>query len=171
MGEADATVREEPRVTRPSLLKRGWAFGIYIILDLACIGLGMGVPVASILLGAAVGWYAARAIAGCGSSTRPMALRESLVHVLLYAAATSGVTFAVMGAIWGRCVVLLFDPLTDLARFGHPLILYEPKASFIGWLMLMILVAPFLQFLMTLFGAHVTLLWLLRTGSGGRGGR
>jgi hypothetical protein len=37
-------------------------------------------------------------------------------------------------------------------------ILYQPKASFVGWLVLMIFISPFLQFLMTLFGAQVAML-------------
>jgi hypothetical protein len=52
----------------------------------------------------------------------------------------------------------VFDPVADLANFGIPLILYDPTASFIGWLALMIVISPFLQFLMALFGAHLTLL-------------
>ena len=53
---------------------------------------------------------------------------------------------------------MLFDPAADLANFGIPLILYEPTASFIGWLVLMIVISPFLQFLMMLFGAQLMLL-------------
>jgi hypothetical protein len=33
------------------------------------------------------------------------------------------------------------------------MILYTPRASFIGWIILMVLISPFLQFLMTLFGS------------------
>ena len=52
-----------------------------------------------------------------------------------------------------------------------PLILYEPLASFIAWLVLMIVISPFLQFLMTLFGSHLTLLWWLsRSGGVSEGG-
>ncbi len=57
---------------------------------------------------------------------------------------------------------MLFDPSADLANFGIPLILFDPTASFVGWLALMIVISPFLQFLMTLFGAHSTWLWELR---------
>jgi hypothetical protein len=53
---------------------------------------------------------------------------------------------------------LLFDPSADLVETGIPMILYEPKASLIGWLVLMIVLSPFLQFLMALFGAHLALL-------------
>jgi hypothetical protein len=79
------------------------------------------------------------------------------------AALTSALTLFGMTLLWGRCVVLLFDPAADLLNFGIPQILYEPQASFIGWLVLMIAIAPFLQFLMTLFGSHLTFLWLTRS--------
>jgi hypothetical protein len=34
----------------------------------------------------------------------------------------------------------------------------SPTGSFIGWLALMLVISPFLKFLMTLFGAHLALL-------------
>ena len=44
---------------------------------------------------------------------------------------------------------------------GHPFILYDPKISFIGWLVLMMFISPFLQLLTTIFGSYLTLLrWL-----------
>jgi phosphatidylglycerophosphate synthase len=52
---------------------------------------------------------------------------------------------------------MLFDPMADFVNFGIPMILYQPKASFIGWVVLMIFISPFLQFLMTLFGAQVAI--------------
>ena len=58
---------------------------------------------------------------------------------------------------------MLLDPQADLANFGIPMILYGPQASFIGWLVLMIVISPFLQLLATLFGAHVTMLVWLRS--------
>ena len=39
---------------------------------------------------------------------------------------------------------MLFDPTADLANFGIPQLLYEPLASFIGWLVLMILMVGLL---------------------------
>jgi len=71
-----------------------------------------------------------------------------------------------MALLWGHFVTMLFDPAANLANFGMPMILFEPQASFIGWLALMIVISPFLQFLMTLFGAHLTLLWWLSRGGG-----
>jgi hypothetical protein len=137
-------------------LRIRWVLAIFIFLDLVCVGIGMGVPIFCILFGLPVGWYIAQRVA-----TGSLQVGQILGRVLVGAVLTSAFTFVVMGLLWGRCVVMLFDPLADLASFGIPLILYEPRASFIGWLVLMIVISPFLQFLMTLFGSHLTLLWRL----------
>lgn len=137
-------------------VKIGWALAIFAFLDIICIGLGMGVPIFCILFGLPVGWYFARRI-----STRSFDTRRILSEMLKTAALTSAFTFVGMVVLWGRCIVMLFNPAADLVNFGFPQILYEPLASFIGWLVLMILISPFLQFLMTLFGSHLTLLWWL----------
>jgi len=39
------------------------------------------------------------------------------------------------------------------------MILYEPKASFIAWLVLMIFISPFLQLLATVFGGYMALVF------------
>jgi hypothetical protein len=70
-----------------------------------------------------------------------------------------------MGAIWGRTIPMLFDPTADFQNFGHPFILYDPKLSFIGWLVLMIFISPFLQLLTTIFGSYLTLLLQLKSDS------
>jgi hypothetical protein len=134
-------------------LKIGWALVIYAVIDIVCAGVGMGVPIFCILLGLPVGWYIAKRI-----TAHPLDTRANLQKTLLGAALTSAFTVALMVLIWAKTIGMLFDPSADLANFGIPLILYEPKASFIGWLALMIVISPFLQFLMTLFGAHLT--WL-----------
>jgi hypothetical protein len=138
-------------------LRPGWTLAIYAVLDTVCVGMGMGVPIFCILLGFPVGWYVARTVAADTAEIRPV-----LRKLLLYATVTSAVTLVEMAAIWGRCVAWLFDPAADYANFGIPLILYDPKASFVGWLVLMIAVSPFLQLLTTLLGAHLTLLTRLR---------
>ena len=137
-------------------IKPGWAFGIYIVLDTICVGMGMGVPIFCILFGFLVGWYIVRMVVATTEQ-----IGEVLRKLLPYAAITSASTFVVMTVIWGRCILMLFDPGMDYANFGIPMILYDPKASFIGWLVLMIVISPFLQLLATLFGSHLTLLaWL-----------
>jgi hypothetical protein len=144
-------------------LKLGWVLAIFAFVDIVCMGLGMGVPIFCILLGLPVGWYVARRI-----TIHPLDTRRMLSKMLLGAALTSAFTFVGMALLWSRSIAMLFDPTADLANFGIPLILYEPLASFIGWLVLMIVISPFLQFLMTLFGSHLTLLWWL-SRSGGTG--
>jgi hypothetical protein len=147
-------------------LRIGWALAIFAFLDLICVGMGMGVPIFCILFGLPVGWYIARRI-----TVHPFDTRQLFSEMLLGATLTSAFTFVGMALLWGRCIVMLFDPTADLVNFGIPQILYEPLASFIGWLVLMIVISPFLQLLMTLFGSHLTLLWWLSRGgrAGSRG--
>jgi hypothetical protein len=130
---------------------RAWL--VYTALDVLCMGVGMGVPIFCILLGLPVGWYLVQRLCDRGLKLGPV-----LRQVWRYAIATAVVTLAGMVLIWGRTVSLLFKPGFDLANFGMPLILFEPRASFIGWLVLMMIISPFLQLLMTLFAAHWTLL-------------
>jgi hypothetical protein len=61
-----------------------------------------------------------------------------------------------MAAIWGRTSILLLGENTDFADFGHPMILYDPKISFIGWLVLMIVISPLLQLLTSVFSSYLT---------------
>lgn len=140
-------------------LKRGWALLLYAALDVICVGAGMGVPIFCILLGLPVGWAI-----GLRLTARPRPAREALDRALRWAAFTAAFTCMLMVAIWGRMVGMLLNPAADLANFGIPLIFYEPVASFVGWLGLMIVVSPFLQILMTLFGAHLALLRRLLRG-------
>jgi hypothetical protein len=132
-------------------------FAIYVVLDTICVGAGMGVPIFCILFGFVVGWY---------SAIIALAKRESVARILRAALrnalATSGITFLWMLVIWGRTVSMLFDPSSDFVNFGIPMILYEPRVSFIGWLVLMIFISPFLQLLMTIFGSYLKLIIGLR---------
>lgn len=143
-------------MTRLFTRKPIWALGVFVLLDTLCVGMGMGVPIFCILFGFPVGGAIVKIV-----TVKTAHIREILWKLLLYAAVTSAFTFILMGAIWGRCIPMLFDPSTDFANFGIPLILYDPQASFIGWLVLMIAISPFLQLLATLFGSYLTLLrWL-----------
>ncbi len=134
-------------------LKRRWALLLYAVLDTICVGAGMGVPIFCIPFGLPVGWAIATR-----ATREPASIRQVLDRVLRWAALSAVFTCLLMAAVWSRAVGMLFDPAADLANFGIPLILYEPTVSFIGWLVLMIIISPFLQFLMTLFGAHLALL-------------
>jgi hypothetical protein len=145
----------------PFKMKLGWTLLIFLVLDTVCVGMGMGVPIFCILFGFPVGWVIAGLI-----TSRTWTVREVLSRILLYALVASAFTFLVMVIIWGPVSTMLLDPSADLANFGIPMILYDPKASFIGWLALMMVVSPFLQLLMTLFGAYLGLLYRLRSRPG-----
>jgi hypothetical protein len=135
------------------------AFALFVILDIFCVGGGMGVPVLNILFGFVVGWFLVRWI-----SRKTQETADILKRLLRYAMITSCVTLVGMALIWGPAVRLLFDGKAALANFGIPQILYEPRASFIGWLILMIVISPFLQLLTTIFGGHIALLLKNRRG-------
>jgi hypothetical protein len=134
---------------RTALLLR---IAVYLVLDVIAVGLGMGVPIFAILFGFVVGWVLPRWLAGSASS-----MRQLLSRILRWAAASAAWTFLQMAVIWVRTVPMLFDPSVDIAQFGHPMILYEPVPSFIGWIVLMVLVSPFLQLLTTVFAATLRL--------------
>ncbi len=140
-------------------LKPLWAFGIFVLLDILCMGMGMGVPIFCILFGFLVGWFAVKYI-----TTTITPIPQVFRRVLLYATLTASVTLLGMVVIWGPTISFLFDPGRDLANTGVPMILYEPMASFIGWLVLMIVISPFLQLLTTLFGSYLALLSWLKDG-------
>jgi len=121
---------------------------LFLLLELLSIAMGMGVPFFTILLGFIVGLYIPRII--------PPSLELSpqyLGSLLRVALVTSAITIVIMAGIWLPTLKWLFDPTLDISNFGIPMILYTPRASFVGWIILMVLISPFLQFLMTLFGS------------------
>ncbi|MBU0475561.1 MAG: hypothetical protein KKF62_15540 [Bacteroidetes bacterium] len=85
-------------------------------------------------------------------------MKEILKRLLIYSFITAGITFLGMLLLWGWSAKMLSGSDTEIANFGIPLILYEPRISLIGWLMLMIAISPFLQLLSTVFAGHLTLL-------------
>ncbi|MGC9395936.1 MAG: hypothetical protein ACP5J4_13915 [Anaerolineae bacterium] len=131
--------------------------GVYTFLNIICIGMGMGVPFFCILFGLPVGWYIVKRL-----TAEQAEMRDIFRKVLLFAAIAAAVTFLGMLLIWGPLTVKsLSDPTTDFVETGVPMILYEPKASFIGWIVLMVIISPGLQLLTTIFASHLTLLaWL-----------
>jgi len=136
------------------IVRRGWGLIVFVLLDVICVGLGMGVPLLCIGLGFLVGWRVARKLDVAG-----LAAPQMLRRLLLAGAVTSAFTLVVMLVIWGPCVLMLREPDSALANFGMPMLLFEPRPSFIAWLALMVVISPFLQFLMTLLGSCVTLAW------------
>jgi hypothetical protein len=117
---------------------------LYILIDIICMGMGMGVPIFCILSGFLSGWYITQRVS---VSTEP--LYQKYYQIFKYSLMTVIFTFILM---------LVFNPSSDFQNFGHPFILYDPKMSFIGWSILMILISPFLQLLTTIFAAFITLI-------------
>jgi len=113
----------------------------------------MGVPILNILFGFVVGWYSTR---------RAQALYEDrekrLYKILIYSLFCAGTTLIIMLAIWGTTFPMLFNPAADFVNFGHPMILFDPRISFIGWLVLMIIISPLLQLMTSIFSAFITLM-------------
>ncbi len=127
---------------------------LFCLLDILAVGAGMGVPIFAILLGFIIGWRIPPFFISDASDMH-IVLRKCLIVSFL----TSSLTFLLMIIIWGPITRMLFDPSADLANFGIPLILYDPKASFIGWIVLMIIISPVLQALTTAFSASVRIAW------------
>jgi len=123
---------------------------VFLVAEIVATGMGMGVPIFNILLGFVVGWYLPRVL-----SMQSLRLSRAFQGVLRVALLTSSFTVLLMAVIWLPTINILIEPGRDLANFGIPMILYEPRASFIGWIVLMVLISPFLQVLTTVFGASV----------------
>ena len=134
------------------LSKKRLAIAVFIILDIFSIGLGMGVPLATILFGFVVGWFLPVYLELTGEISQ-----QTLLKLLKAGLITSAISLIILGGIWLPALSWLGDPSRDFVQFGMPLILFEPLASFIGWIVLMVLISPFLQFLMTIFGAVLRL--------------
>jgi len=117
------------------------------------MGAGMGVPIFCILLGFPLGWYIVKRISQ--AEENPHLMYRRIFKLSLWA---SAFTFLLMIIIWGRMIPMLFNPLSNFKNFGHPFILFDPKISFIGWLILMIFISPFLQLLATIFAAFIALI-------------
>lgn len=129
-----------------------WLLGGLVLLDAVTAALGMGVPFFTILLGFPAGWFLAVRARGQGQDDRVLA------QVFLWAVAVSFATLVFMLLVWGRTFPMLSASDEELAQFGVPLILYEPRASFVAWLVLMIVVSPVAQLLTTVFAAFLTLM-------------
>lgn len=151
--------------TEKNTIGQHWAglLFAYVMLDLLMAVAGMGVPVFCILLGLPVG--------AMGARRAEYFLREigpAMQRVVRYALVSSGITMFVMLGVWGRLIPACFGDVGQ-ACYGIPLILFDPKASLVGWLVLMIIIAPFIQFVVTLASAYLTFQIRLRKGWGSFG--
>ncbi len=125
----------------------------YILIDLMCVGAGMGVPIFCILLGFPLGWYITKRVS---ASTEQ--LYQKYHNICKFSLFASVFTFMVMLIVWGGAILININSSSDIQNFGHPYILYDPETSFIGWLFLMIIISPFLQLLTTIFAVFITLI-------------
>jgi hypothetical protein len=126
---------------------------LYILIDIICAGAGMGVPIFCILLGLPLGWYITQRVTASNEQ-----LYQKYYKILKLSLLAAIFTFIVMLIVWGIAILMFFDSSPDFQNFGHPYILYDPKISFYGWLILMIIISPFLQLLTTIFAVFITLI-------------
>ena len=150
---------------RKIISKKPFQIAIFLFLDLLSVGMGMGVPFFTILFGFLVGLIIP-SIIQTDSELSPQFLASMLRAALL----TSAASVMILALIWLPTLSWFFDSSRDLSNFGIPMILYSPRASYIGWIILMVLISPFLQFLMTLFGSIFRIVffpdrWRINTAS------
>jgi hypothetical protein len=126
---------------------------LYIIIDIISMGMGMGVPFFCILLGFPLGWYITQRV-----SVTTEQLYHKYFKIFKLSLFAAIFTIIVMIIVWGSAILINIHSSSDIQNFGHPNILYDTKTSFIGWLILMIIISPFLQLLTTIFGAFITLI-------------
>ena len=115
----------------------------------------MGVPFFCILLGFPLGWYITKRIST--SIENSYMLHRQILKWSLLASVFTFLGMIFIWGIWGKAISILLNPAFDYKNYGHPFILYDPKTSFIGWLILMIFISPLLQLLTTIFASFVTL--------------
>ncbi len=128
---------------------------LYCLADLFAVAMGMGVPIFAILLGFIVGWRIPKSFISENIDARGL-LRKCTGMALI----DSLFTFLVMLSLWGPSTRLLLNPNSDYVNFGIPMILYQPKASFVGWILLMIVISPFLQMLTILFSSVIRIIFM-----------
>ena len=134
------------------MLKRyRWWLG-YAAADLVAAGMGMGVPFFCIALGVPVGWLTTRRALASG-----LDVRSVLARTLAVAALSSGFTLVLMTALWAQMAQHLDEPTWITETSGIPQILYDPVPSLAAWLVLMIVISPILQLLITVFSGVVVL--------------
>lgn len=137
------------------------------LLDVFSIGLGMGVPVLAIPFGLGVGWwFVGRPVPASVVEDDPVRIRTR--GLVTAAAALAAVSLVVLLVVWGMSIGIAFDPDMTASEWGIPLILYTSQASKIGWLLLMLVVSPALQFMAVVTGGVLRLAHRPRRGAGVR---
>jgi hypothetical protein len=130
---------------------------ISILINGFLVGAGMGVPVFCILMGIPYGVLVVTKMQKKELHTNRHhhfysgIIRSSFILALS--------TFIFMLIIWLPWILKSFAPGFDYETTGMPLILYTLKASFWGWVALMIVISPILQ-LMASISAAVAAVWM-----------
>jgi hypothetical protein len=128
---------------------------VYCLADIITIGMGMGVPIFSILFGFIIGWLIPKLFSS--EKTEIVDLLRKCIYGAIFA---SLFTLLIMMLLWGTAAKLLLNPNSDYINFGIPMILYEPKTSFIGWMILMVFISPFLQLLSIVFSFTIRIIFM-----------
>jgi hypothetical protein len=126
---------------------------LYILIDIIFAGAGMGVPLFCILSGFPLGWYIAKRV-----SFSTEQIHQKYYKIFRFSLFAAVFTFIIMLIVWGSAILIHIHSASDIQNFGHPNILYDPEISFYGWLILMVIISPFLQLLVTIFAAFITLI-------------
>ena len=133
---------------------------ISILINGVLVGTGMGVPIFCILMAVPYGFLVVGKILKKESRTNR---HHHFYSGILKASSILALsTFIFMLIIWIPWVVKSLAPGFDYNNTGMPLILYTLKASFWGWIALMIVISPLLQFMTSVSAGVATVYILLR---------
>lgn len=135
------------------IVKNNKIIFFYLLSDTFAIGIGMGVPIFAIFLGFPFGWFFTNNLLKKTAEKTNMFYKQLLKISLI----TSLYTFLLMIIVWWKAGTIIFSSVEEIKNFGHPFILYDPKLSLIGWVILMVVISPFLQLLTTVFASFVRL--------------
>jgi len=130
---------------------------ISILINGVLVGAGMGVPILCILMGVPYGFLVVNII--LKREMRTNRHHHFYSGVLKSSAVLALSTFIFMLIIWVPWVIKSLAPGFDYENTGMPLLLYTLEASFWGWITLMIIISPILQF-MTSISAAVAAVWM-----------
>jgi hypothetical protein len=128
-----------------------------ILINGALVGAGMGVPLFCILMGIPYGVLVViKMLKKEIHSNRHHHFYSGIIRASTVLAFS---TFIFMLIIWLPWILKSFAPGFDYKTTGMPLLLYTLKASFWGWVTLMVIISPILQ-LMASISAAVAAVWM-----------
>ena len=77
---------------------------LYILIDIICMGMGMGVPIFCILLGFPLGWYITQRV-----SVSIEQLRQKYYEIFRFSLLAAIFTFILMLVVWGWTIPKFFE--------------------------------------------------------------